>query len=86
MWIQMLVEDAPFPGILADQGRHDFARLVMQQLLQVRERCVQTAALWGICHHRDSVNAWHFLLPLCDTQMAADIGSSPGYSVAYSCA
>ena len=35
--VQTLVEEAPFPGILAGQGRHDFARLVMQQLLQVRK-------------------------------------------------
>ena len=80
----MLVEDSPFPGILADQGRHDFARLVMQQLLQVRERCVQNCHMWEVCHLGDSVNAWHLLLPPWGTQMAALIGSSLGYSVAYS--
>ena len=37
----MLVQEAPFPGNLAGQGRHDSARLVMQQLLQVREQRVQ---------------------------------------------
>ena len=39
--VQTLVQqEAPFPGILAGQGRHDLARLVMQQLLQVRECAV----------------------------------------------
>ena len=35
--VQELMRKVPFPGILADQGRHDLARLVMHQLLQVRE-------------------------------------------------
>ena len=39
--VQTLVAEAPFPGMLADQGRHDFARLVKQQLLQVKQQWVQ---------------------------------------------
>ena len=37
--VQELVKEAPFPGTLAGQGRHNFARLVMQRLLQVRVKC-----------------------------------------------
>ena len=83
--VQTLVEAAPFPGILAGQGRHDFARLVMQQLLQVREQCVKNC-MWDSCHHWDSKTAWHLLLRPRGTQTPALIGPSTRYSVAYTCA